>query len=554
MKGYTALLRLQLISRFAELKPKNIRASMQGKKSRTAFRALGFAVLIIYMGAMLFILEKKMLDVLIQIGTPDLMVSMAVTLTMMGTLIMSFFYIMSSLYLGRDAGFLASLPLEPRTVLCAKLTEIWVSESLISAAILLPACIQYGIRTGAEAGFYLRLIPVWLLADVIPVALVTLISTLLIRLTALWRHREMLSTVFGVIFLVLYMLVMANVGGMTGDSATGGEMIQKFMAGYGGRIDLITRAFPPARWAARGLMGEWPMLGLYAGSCALAAGLAVALVSPVYRKLSLLQTETPASGARKRAKQEEHKVSSPFWASCRREIRSILRTPSYATNILPISFMPLFMVLVMYFIMGNALQEEGETVRQVFSAIDGPLVTAILTAVMAYMGGMNPALSTAVTREGKGHAMMMSLPVSGWTIVRSKFAVGFGLAAAGVILGGIAMMVLLPMAWVSILFAIVLCLLFALGSSCLALARDIKKPKLDWMTEQQAVKQNFGVMVSMLQSWGILIALAGVTWFLISRGIGNLAYFGIMAGILLILDLLAWRLLKKTAGRYYCQG
>ena len=554
MKGYTALLRLQLISRFADLKPKNIRASMQGTKSRTAFRALGIAVLIIYMGVMLFMLEKKMLDVLIQIGTPDLMVSMAITLSMMGTLIMSFFYIMSSLYLGRDAGFMASLPLSPRTVLCAKLTEIWVSESLISAVILLPACVQYGIRTGAEAGFYLRLIPVWLLADVIPVALVTLISTLLIRLTALWRHREMLSTVFGIIFLVLYMFIMANVGGMTGDSASGGEMIQAFMTSYGSRIDLMTRAFPPARWAARGLLGEWSMLGLYAGACVLAAALAIALVSPAYRKLSLLQTETPAAGGRRKTKREGYRVSSPFAAGCRREIRSILRTPSYATNILPISFMPLFMVLVMYFIMGNALREEGETVRQVFSAIDGTLVTAILTAVMAYMSGMNPALSTAVTREGKGHAVMMSLPVSGWTIIRSKFAVGFGLAAAGVIMGGIAMAVLLPMVWDSVLFASVLCLLYAWGTSCLALRRDIKKPKLDWMTEQQAVKQNFGVMVSMLQSWGILIALAGATWFLISRGIGNLPYFAIMAGILLILDVLAWLWLKKTADRCYCQG
>ena len=36
MKGYTALLRLQLISRFADLKPKNIRAAMKENKASIA--------------------------------------------------------------------------------------------------------------------------------------------------------------------------------------------------------------------------------------------------------------------------------------------------------------------------------------------------------------------------------------------------------------------------------------------------------------------------------------------------------------------------------------
>ena len=160
MNGYAALLRLQLINRFADLKPKNLRAAMKENKGRAIWRAIGILVLIAYLGGVLFTVEMKVLDILEKMAIPDLMISMVVTMTMASTLIMSFFYIMSSLYLGRDAGFMASLPLSPRAVLCAKLTEIWVSESLISAVILLPACVQYGIRTGAEAGFYLRLIPV----------------------------------------------------------------------------------------------------------------------------------------------------------------------------------------------------------------------------------------------------------------------------------------------------------------------------------------------------------------------------------------------------------
>ena len=554
MTGYISLLRLQLISRFADLKPKNILASVKEKKGKAAVRALGITVLVIYLGVMLVTVEKTLLDVLIRIGMPDLMVSMMVTATMMSTLVMSFFYIMSSLFLNRDAAFLASLPLKSRTVLCAKLTEVWIGETLVSGVLLLPACIQYGIRTGADASFYLRLLPVWLTVDILPIAVVSLVSTVMIRLTALWRHREMLTTVFGIAFLMLYMLLAANMGGLTGDSASGGEMLQQFILNYSSRIDTLTSAFPPAKWAVRGLMGDGGMLALYLTVCAGAAVLVIWLVSLGYRKLSLLQTETPATGSRKiseRQRKEAYKSSGAFAANVRREIRSILRTPSYATNILPISFMPLVMVLVMYFIMSGNMKEEGETLQALFGQMNGALVTAILTAVMSYISGLNPALSTAVTREGKGHELMLSLPVPGWTIIRSKFVVGFGLAAAGVICAGIAMAVLIPGFGLPVALACVLSLLYTYITSCFALIRDIKKPKLDWMTEQQAVKQNYGVLVSMLVSLGLLVTLGVASYFLIAAGMNELAYAGILSAALALgcLGMRVW--MKRTAERYY---
>ena len=554
MNGYAALLRLQLINRFADLKPKNLRAAMKENKGRAIWRAIGILVLIAYLGGVLFTVEMKVLDILEKMAIPDLMISMVVTMTMASTLIMSFFYIMSSLFLGRDTGFLAALPLKPRTILCAKLTEVWVSETLISAVLMLPACILYGVRTSAGVEFYARLIPVWLFVDVIPIAIVSLMSTVLIRITALWKHREIISTVFGIGFLVVYMFAMGRLGGISADTAEGGDMLQRFMESYSMRIDSMTQLFPPARWATRGMLGEWGSLGIFMLTSLASAGTVIGVVGAVYRKLSLFQTETPTGRTRKKTRTEAFKTGSAFTACCRREIRSILRVPSYATNILPVSFMPLIMVLMMSAIMSSSLQKDGETIYTLFTGMDGALVTAILTAVMSYVSGMNPALSTAVTREGKGHEIMMSLPVPGWTIVKSKFAVGFGLAAGGVLCAGIAIAAMIPGMAGPVLMACGLCLLYTWTTSCLALRRDIRKPKLDWVTEQQAVKQNFGVLISLLQSWGILLTLGAISFFLISAGIGAYAYAGIMATMLILLGILAWCWMKKTAEHYYCQG
>ena len=507
MTGFFALLRLQLLSRFADLKPRNFRNALKEKKGRTIGMAILIVFLVIYLGAMLFIVENKILDILMKMGTPDMLISMVVTLATVGTLIMSFFFVLSSLYLGRDAAYLAALPLKSRTILSAKLTQVWISETCIDALLLLPACILYGVKVGVDAGFWLRLIPVWLLIALLPICIIAFVGSLIIRVSALWKHREMVMTVGGIALMVGYMILMMNLGGATGDSVESGEMLQRFMMDNTARIEGMTSMFPPAAWAAKGLLGkDYGQFALWIAVSLAAPVITVWLLGYVYRKLSLLQTETPEGGKRKLTGRESFSAGSQFSACCKREIMSILRTPSYATNILPISFMPLLMVIMM-FVIGNRAGGSGETLNTVMEKLNPALIMSILAAVLAYMAGMNPALSTAVTREGKGHGFLTALPIPAKTIIGAKFAVGFSLALIGVLAASVAVIIIFPKFAVQAILAFILCVLFSYVNSVLALNRDIRKPRLDWVTEQEAVKQNFGVLISMLISWGILIAL-----------------------------------------------
>ena len=548
------MLRLQLLSRYADLKPRNLKAQLKEKKGRTIGMLLAILFLVVYLGVILYIVETKMMDILIGIRMPELLVTMAVTLTTAGTLIMSFFFVLSSLYLGRDAAYLAALPLRSRTILSAKLVQVWISETCIDALILLPACILYGVKTGASAFFYLRLIPVWLLVSLLPICVIAFLSSLLIRLSALWKHREILLTVSGIVLLIAYMFLMMNLGGITGDAADGGQMLENFVMDNTARISSMTKLFPPAAWAAEGLLGmNYGMFAVWILISLAAPVITVWLLGYGYRKLSMLQTETPGSGKKKLTGKESFAAGTQLKACCIREIRTILRVPSYATNILPICFMPLLMVIMMSMIMGR-VGDEGETVQMLMGNLSQVLVMCVLAGVMAYMGGMNPALSTAVTREGKGHDFMTALPVSGMTFVRAKFIVGFGLSVLGLVAATIALIVMFPNFVLPTVLALALCLLYSYTNSALALSRDVKKPRLDWVTEQEAVKQNFGVLISMLVSWVILIALGVLTYFLITWGLDMLPVFGILAGILAVMAIGAHIYLKKTTEKYYCAG
>ena len=146
MTGFFALLRLQLLSRYADLKPRNLKTALKEKKGRTIGMIIAILFLVVYVGGMLFFVETKVLDILMQVNMPDLLITLTVMLATVGTIVMSFFFVLSSLYLGRDAAYLASLPLYPRTILSAKMTQVWISETCIDALIILPASILFGDR------------------------------------------------------------------------------------------------------------------------------------------------------------------------------------------------------------------------------------------------------------------------------------------------------------------------------------------------------------------------------------------------------------------------
>ena len=559
MTAFFALLRLQLLTRFADLKPKNLKNALRDKRGRTIGMFVAILFLIVYLGVILYIIETKALDVLSPVaGAPqsidlrNLLVIMAVVLSTAGTLVMAFFFIMSSLYLGRDAAFLASMPIKPRTILGAKLAQIWLSETLIDAVILLPACILYGTRVGEDAGFYIRMVLTWLMIAILPICIAGLLSALLIRISGLWKRKELFLTVGGFVLFIGYMILMMNVGSITGNSAEGGEILKEFFTNNSARISGMTQYFPPAGWAANGLLGDWGQLGLYALVSFAGLALLIGVLGIFYRKLSLLQSEAPSVSGKKGIQKGSIREGSAFLANVKREILLILRVPSYAINILPIVFMPLLIIVMISMSSGGSGTEGG--LKQLLGTLPPVLVMCILAVAMAYMSGMNPALSTAVSREGKGHDFIKALPVSARTLIHAKIAVGFMLVSFGVLAAGVAILIMMPGFTLETILAVVLCLIFSFGCSCMALSRDVKKPRLDWVTEQEAVKQNFGVLISMLISWGILAALAGLCYLMIDGGWEMLPVFGVLAAILTVIAVAAYKKLMKNVDKYYCAG
>lgn len=551
MKGFSALLRLQLLSRLADLKPQNLKNALAQKKGKALGTLLAYVLLIVWVLGFVGFLEYTILTSLMKIGMADLLLDLAVTASMLATLILAFFFIMSSLYFGRDNAFLASLPVSTRTVLASKLTQVWLSEVGTCALFLLPAGILYGVRMGADALFYGRLLLVLAGVPVLPLVIVTFLSTLLIRLSSLWKRREMVATVGGIGLLIAYMFFCMRLGSVMPDDPT--DFINQFFTDNQARIVALTRTFPPAAWAAKGLLGDWMQLLIFLLACALATALTLWAVGLVYRKLSLLQGETAAAPSRKGRKGRSFAGSSAFKACCRWELRQIFRIPAYATNILPMALMPVLMVGCVAGSVGGQL-EAGATLESRLGDINPAIAMGVMTALMAFIGGMSPAVSSAVTREGKGHAFVTALPLPPRTAVLAKMAVGMGITLVGLIAAAILLMVLMPSFALEAGLALVACILFCYFAGAISLANDVAHPKLNWLTETEAIKQKSGTLIGILICWALLILLAIGSYFLISAGASLALYAAALLAVLALGALLGHKILMHTADTSYCQG
>ena len=124
------------------------------------------------------------------------------------------------------------------------------SEAVLNVAIILPALIIYSQYARVDMLFWLKSVVVMLLSAAIPLALAAIISSLIMGMTIFVKHKDKIVMGLGVVFFILYFLgVQYLSAGMT-------TMDENALAAMltGGLMDTITRAFPPALWAAKSLV------------------------------------------------------------------------------------------------------------------------------------------------------------------------------------------------------------------------------------------------------------------------------------------------------------
>lgn len=545
MKNYWILTRVMLKNMLSSLNPFASIYETKQKKSRAILKAA--VLLLISLGALASVvyLEYLIFTGLNSLRMKELLPGMAIMVSMLMTLVLGLFQGLSELFQGKDAPFLAVLPLTSRQIFAARLTTLYLTECEVNAVICVPAFVLYAVGCGSAWPVALTGLPVLLLLPVIPLSIVALVASLLMRISAFARHRETIVMVLSMALAIAYSV---GVTLTSGSSDSPQEMIVMLLSREA-LMHRLTRAFPPVEWAMQGLTGSWGMLLLFAAVSAACAAAVIGLAGPGYLNQALSSTEKTVVRAKQGKGEFSWNRHSPLAALHGLEWKELLRTPAWAYNALAgVIMFPLMITIGMFTGISNADTSGLEGFRQLIAGLDQGYVAVVTAGVLMFGSMVNPAVATAISREGGRWPFALTLPVQQKTRFLAKLLVGVEINVfCSTELAIVAWaLVRIPLPW--LLAALLTSWLISLAAGAVSLWVDAIRPQLSWSTEMEAIKKNFNQVFGMML-WVVLVALCVLPAVLLWK-YGGAATLGGVAGVALIEAAVCVLLLFRQAEKH----
>lgn len=261
----------------------------------------------------------------------------------------------------------------------------------------------------------------------------------------------------------------------------------------------------------------------------------------VYTKGVVGVTESSAKrkGVADLGKQTVHVTA--IFSYVKKEIRMLVRSPIAFMNCVLMNLIwPAFLVIMML------TSGSAESIRTFIRTMDGGLAVAILVGLSAFVSSSNAATSTAISREGKSLYVTKYIPFDMSKQLYAKVLSGYFISLIGIVIIVVVGIVLGMNIGVA-LAALLLSLIASLAIAIVGTLIDVAHPKLNWMNEQQAIKQNVNVLLHMIA--GIVLAALAVLPILFLRMtlIVSIIYILIVFGGILII--LVWRLRGRAAAK-----
>ena len=488
---------------------------MRSKGAIAAWFVFFFVVMVGMLGGIFTGLSLSLCSGLTEVGMGWLyfllMSEIAVLLGAFG----SVFNTYATLYLSKDNDLLLSMPIPVRTIVTARLVNVYLMGTMYSSAVLIPALIVYWVTVGATAANVICGILLFFIVSLTVLFLSTLLGWAVAKISQKLKNRSFLTVLLALLFIGAYYFFYFKANDLIRD-------LIEHAAEYGEKI----------KGAAYGLYlfgrigeGDW-------GAAAVCTVIAVLLTALVWCLLSRSFLSVAASGgSTEKVRYAERTVreKSAFGALLAKEFARFASSPNYMLNCgLGILFIPALGVLLL--IKGREILD---AVGTVLSARPGSVPVLLCTALLMLTAMIDTA-APSVSLEGKSLWIPQSLPVAPKTVLRAKASVEGILKAAPMLFAGICSAVVLTDPVPVRLLVCAAALAYSAFSALFDTVLGLKMPILNWTNEIAPIKQSGAVMISIFGSWAICVAFAGL-YMLAGYKIGAALY------------LLAWTLLLAAA-------
>ncbi len=471
-------------------------------------------------------------------------------------LLFGLYYVISAFYFSRDLEFLVPLPLKPFEVIASKFAVIMINEYLTVMAIVLPVLVGYGVLARGGVPYWINAVLVYLFLPVIPLAIVSLLVVVLMRVVNIGRKKDALILAGSLLLIGLSLGIQLAVR-RTGGGDLNGRLVTNFLASPDSLLNRIGARFPPSIWAAKAIAGGFSPsgllnLGLFVGaSLALFAGILLVSEKLFYRGLVGLGEVAGRRRSLSRARMSQ-KLSSgrhAMRAIFVREWRIMNRTPIFLVNgVFVVLLVPaIFAVMART---GGGRGDAGAILKIMTSA--PPLVVILAAAAfMIVCGSLNGTASSTFSREGGQFWISKVIPAAPREQVAAKFLHSYAVALLGTISASAVAAWAFPIGPAPLAAAAGLSLVAGIPLTAIGMMIDLARPLLDWTNPQKAIKQNLNVLLAICADIGFLTVLFFGVVLLISAGFSAGAILAALFAILASLAALSCAALARFAEKRY---
>ncbi|MBU3189097.1 hypothetical protein K9O30_08710 [Clostridium bowmanii] len=491
-------------------------------------------------------------DGLHQIGQEAVILGFGLSVVCVVIFFLGIFYAMSIFYFSMDVENLLPLPFKPWHIMGAKFTVVLIYEYMTEIIFFAPTLIAYGLKSGGGVLYYIYGVVIFLLLPIVPLVIASVINMIIMRFTNIAKNKDRFRLVGGLIAMGLGVGINIYIQKFSQDLSQS-EITEMFSKGNNSLVDLVTKMFPSAKIAVNSLINTNNIKGvinliLFIAITLVAVMIFILLGQVLYFKGVMGVSET--SSKRKTLSSNELIKNTTQSSSLKiyiiKELRILFRTPIYFMNCVLMNFLwPLFLLVPIFAQKGGSGQLK-ELTGFLQSGKSTGIVLTVFFVFMVFSSCSNSIATTAISREGKNLFILKYIPMKYKDQLMAKVLSAVVLGVAAMITISIIGLILLKLPLDLVLLMIIVGLLGIIFTSFIGIFIDLNFPKLQWDTEQEAVKRNLNVLISMI----VCIALGALTVFIVIKyELTKWFVFALIVGSYGILDLVLYYLLGTKGVR-----
>ena len=416
----------------------------------------------------------------------------------------SIFNTYSGLYLAKDNDLLLSLPIPVRTIMAARLTNVYLLGAMYTATVLIPALIVGWVVGGATPARIICGILLFVISTVIVLLLSCVLGWVVAKISLRLKNKSFVTVLTSLLFIGGYYFFYFKANDYIRQIINNADVYGAKIKGGAYLLYLFGRIGE----------GDWLATAIYT----VVTGILFAAVWYALSR-SVLQIAT-ASGttAKVRYVEKAVKEKSVFGALLDKELRRFTSNANYMLNCgLGTILIPAIGILLLF-----KGREFCDLMGEVLSARPGS--AAILLCTGLFMASaMNDIAAPSVSLEGKSLWIPQSLPVRAKTVLRVKACVQLLVTGVPMVLAAACAAVIVQASLAVKLLVFVLPLIYTAFSSLMNTMIGVRMPLLTWTNETAPIKQSGGVTIALFGSWAIGIVFAGL-YMLLGYKIGAAAY------------------------------